>query len=86
MMCSWSGCSSSLAGLTDTCCCLQAYMGIVLVILLAVLVLSLVPLVGSSGGWAQYRMNNITTDLMVQLGLAPWDHYVDVGYIKVNPL
>ncbi|CAL5223503.1 g6029 [Coccomyxa viridis] len=59
-----------------------AYMTLVLVILLAIVVLSFVPLAGSSGGWAQFAMNNITTDVMVQLGLAPWDHYVDVGYIK----
>ena len=60
-------------------------MSIVLVILLAIVVLSFVPLAGRRGGWAQYAMNNITTDLMVQLGLAPWDHYVDVGYIQVSP-
>ena len=60
-------------------------MTLVLVILLAIVVLSFAPLAGSSGGWAQFAMDNITTDVMVQLGLAPWDHYVDVGYIKVSP-
>lgn len=60
-------------------------MAVLLVILLAVVVLSVVPLVGSKGGWAQFAMDNINTDLMVQLGLAPWNHYIDVGYVKVSP-
>ncbi len=76
---------SLVNGITERRWCLQAYMSIVLVILLAIVVLSFVPLAGRRGGWAQYAMNNITTDLMVQLGLAPWDHYVDVGYIQVTP-
>ena len=57
----------------------------VVALLGATVVLSIVPLAGSQGGWAQFAMDNINTDLMVQLGLAPWNHYIDVGYNKVNP-
>ena len=60
-------------------------MAVLLVVLLAVVVLSVVPLAGSKGGWAQFAMDNINTDVMVQLGLAPWNHYIDVGYVRVNP-
>ena len=67
------------------CCCLQAYMWTLLVILLAASVLSLVPLAGSRGGWAHFAMSNINSDFMTQLGLAPWNHYISIGYIKVSP-
>ena len=79
-------CTSAFFPVTDSSCCLQAYMVIVGAILLAVVVLSFVPLAGSKGGWAQFAMDNINTDLMVQLGLAPWNHYIDVGYNKVKLL
>ena len=54
-----------------------------LVLLLGITVLSFVPLAGTQGGWAHFQQSNINTDIMQQLGLAPWNHFIDVGYIKV---
>lgn len=62
---------------------MQAYMTTMLVLLLGITVLSFVPLAGTQGGWAQFQQSNINTDIMQQLGLAPWNHFIDVGYIKV---
>lgn len=62
---------------------MQAHMTMMLVLLLGITVLSFVPLAGTQGGWAQFQQSNINTDIMQQLGLAPWKHFIDVGYIKV---
>lgn len=62
---------------------MQAYMTTMLVMLLGITVLSFVPLAGTQGGWARFHQSNITTGIMQQLGLSPWNHSIDVGYIKV---
>ena len=61
-------------------------MATTLVLLLSIVLLSFAPLAGTRGGWARFRMDNITSDVMVQLGLAPWNHYIDIGYNKVKAL
>ena len=58
-------------------------MAITLCLLLAIVTLSLAPLAGYQGGWAHFQSDNITSSIMVQLGLTPWSHYIDVGYNKV---
>ena len=55
-----------------------------LFLLLAIVVLSLAPLAGYQGGWAHFQLDNINSSIMVQLGLAPWSHSIDVGYNKVS--
>lgn len=60
-------------------------MAIVPFLLMTVMALSLAPLAGYQGGWAGFRMNNINSDIMVQLELAPWNHYINIGYNKVPP-
>ena len=57
-----------------------------LFLLLAIVVLSLAPLAGYQGGWAHFELDNINSSIMVQLGLAPWSHSIDVGYNKVMRL
>ncbi|CAK0732092.1 hypothetical protein CVIRNUC_000084 [Coccomyxa viridis] len=59
-----------------------ASMAINLFLLLAIVVLSLAPLAGYQGGWAHFELDNINSSIMVQLGLAPWSHSIDVGYNK----
>ena len=55
-----------------------------LCLLLAILALSLTPLAGYQGGWAHFELDNINSSIMVQLGLAPWNHSIDVGYNRVS--
>ena len=55
-----------------------------LFLLLAIVALSLAPLAGYQGGWAHFELDNINSSIMEQLGLAPWDHSINVGYSKVS--